>query len=79
MRLGELLERIGCSGDSDLESVLIKEVSVLVEQKAWRMVLVVEQPIPAARLNSLSREITNHVEDLEMVQVVTQPRDPSTC
>lgn len=76
MHLLELWERLGCSGDIDLESVTIQDVSVLVNQKAWKMVLVVEQLIPVARLNSIGQKVMNHVEELEMVNILTQPRDP---
>jgi DNA polymerase-3 subunit alpha (Gram-positive type) len=77
--LGELWKSLGCSGEEDLESALIHEVSVLVEDNAWRLVLVVEQPVPAARLNSISQELLNQVASLKAVQIITQPQDPASC
>ena len=79
MRLGELWESIGCSGERNLESILIKEVTVFVEQRAWRLVLVVKQPVPAARLKSISQQIIEQVEGLDTVEVVTHPEDPEFC
>lgn len=79
MRLCELLESLECPRETDLESVLIREVSVLVDQKAWKMVLVVEHPVPAARLNSIGQQIVNQVEDLETVHISAQPVDPEPC
>jgi len=79
LRLGELWESIGCSGDPDLEPITIKEVVVFAEQKAWRLVLVVEQPIPAARLKSMAKQIIEHVEGLDTVQVIAQPEVPGFC
>ena len=71
LRLGELWESIGCSGDPDLESMVIKEVTVFVEQGPQRLVLVVKQPVPAARLKSISQQIIEQVEGLDTVEVVT--------
>ena len=79
MLLGELWERLGCSGDKDLESAFIQEVSVLAEENAWRLVLVVEQPVPAARLNSIGQQIADQIEYLNRVQVAAQPKDPASC
>lgn len=79
MHLLELWEKLGYCGETDLESALIQEVRVLVQEKTWRLVLVLEQAVPATRLDSVGQQIMDRIENLQAVQVVAIPLDPEPC
>ncbi len=75
----ELWDKLGCSGVKALEAATIKEVAVLVAEKVWKLVLVLEQAVPAVNFDLLSRQIMDRVQELSSVQVIAIPKNIETC